>query len=112
MADKFTAQQMIDAIRESKGIKSVAARRLGCVRQTVDRYIRDFPTVAAVYWEERESIVDMAEGKMLKSLQNDEWPAIKFVLTTLGKDRGYIERQEVENDGTLTIKVIRGNQDS
>jgi len=99
MAEKFTAQQMIDAIRASKGIKSVAARRLGCVRQTVDRYIREYATVAAAYEEERESIIDLAEGKMLQAVNDGEWPAIKFVLVTLGKERGYVERQQHEVGG-------------
>lgn len=108
MAEKFTAQQMIDAIRGSRGIKSVAARRLGCVRQTVDRYIRDYPTVREVYEEERESLVDLAEAKLLESVNNSEWPAIKFVLVTLGKDRGYVERQEVTgpDGGAVTVRVV------
>ncbi|MEI2616004.1 MAG: helix-turn-helix domain-containing protein [Thermomicrobiales bacterium] len=37
----------IDAIRETAGIKTAAARRLGCNVSTIDRYIERYPTVAA-----------------------------------------------------------------
>lgn len=110
---RYTAAQVIEAIEQSRGIKSAIAQRLGCHRHTVDNYIARYPTVARAYWEERERIVDTAEVKLLEKLKDGVDWAIKYVLSTLGKDRGYVERQEVagEGGGPLTIKVVRVGRD-
>ena len=39
MKEKFTAPQIIDALREKHGNLSAAARYLGCDRHTIGRYI-------------------------------------------------------------------------
>jgi len=48
----------------------------------------------------------------MKKLDADEWPAIKFVLVTLGKDRGYAERTEVTGaEGGAVVVKYTGNVD-
>ena len=93
--ERYKTGQVIEALRKARGIKAVAAKLLECSRQTVDNYIERYATVRAAYEEQRETLVDIAEGKLMKKLDADEWPAIKFVLVTLGKDRGYTERTEL-----------------
>jgi hypothetical protein len=93
--NRYAAAQVIEAIQRARGVKAVAARILECSRQTVDNYIERYVTVRAAYEEQRETLIDVAEGKLIKKLDEDEWAAIKFVLTTLGKSRGYTERQEI-----------------
>jgi hypothetical protein len=56
---------------------------------TIDRYIRDYPTVAAASQQARAGIIDKAESVLVTRLNNGEWDAAKFVLTTIGKDRGW-----------------------
>jgi len=106
---RYTAEQVIEALRGTMGIKSAAARRLGCHWTTVDRYIKRYPTVARAYEEERQSIVDLAEVKLVERLKDGDGTMIRFVLATLGKDRGYVERREVtgEGGGPLTIIIER-----
>ncbi len=48
MAEKYTSDKMIKAIREKHGNLSAAARYLGCSRNTIARYIENYPTVKAV----------------------------------------------------------------
>lgn len=92
---RYTAQQVSDALLDTAGIKSAAARKLGCTHQTVDNYIARYPTVAAAYEQARASIVDKAESVLLQKLNRNEWDAAKFVLTTLGKDRGWGQTLDV-----------------
>ena len=92
----WTTADMADAIRETAGIKTAAARRLGCHVMTIDRYIERYPTVAAAYTEARAGIVDMAESVLVRRLNAGEWDAAKFVLTTLGRDRGWTPRADVD----------------
>lgn len=110
--ERYSTKEVIEALERARGIKAVAAKILTCTRRTIENYIERHPTVAAAYKEQRETLVDIAEGKLMKKLDTDEWPAIKFVLTTLGKDRGYTERREVTGaeGGAMVIKYT-GNVD-
>ena len=93
--EQFTTGEVIDALKAAHGIKAHAAEILGCNRRTVDNYIDRHPTVAQAYEDLRQTLVDRAERGLIKKLVEEEWPAIRYVLSTLGKDRGYVERQEV-----------------
>ena len=93
--EKFTTAEVIEALERFQGIKALAAEALGCDRHTVDNYIKRHPTVALAYDDLRETMVDRAERGLLKLLVAEDWQAIKYVLSTLGKDRGYSERQEI-----------------
>ena len=91
----FTAEQMITAIQDSNGILAVAARKLGCTRQTVHNYVNKFATVKAAYHDARENNIDYVEGQLMTAIKNGSVPAIMFFLKTVGKHRGYVERQEL-----------------
>lgn len=95
--ERYTAAQVIDAIRQTKGMLTVAAKRLGCAPDTVYRYVREYPTVAQAVKEQRESVTDMAELALYKAIQEGEGWAVCFYLKTQGKQRGYIEKQQIEH---------------
>jgi len=109
--ERYTAQQVIQAIQDTGGIKDKIARNLGCHRHTVDNYIERYPTVARAYKAEREKVLDLAESRLFKKLEDGFWPAIRYYLSTLGKDRGYVQRQEIDEIGDLRIKVNWGDED-
>jgi len=115
MAEKYTANQIIDALKEKHGNMSASARFLGCSRITISRYIDTYPTVKAVYEEERETLIDFAENQLFKQVQEGNITAIIFTLKTIGKSRGYVERQEVTgaNGGAIVVDWdgIDSNQD-
>ena len=97
--DRYTQAQVIDAIKAAKGIKAAAAETLGCSRQTVTNYIDRYPAVKEAYEEARDTSLDLAESKLIALVEREEWPAIRFMLVTLGKSRGYVERTEVQQMG-------------
>ena len=108
MAEKYTTAQMIEALREKHGNLSAAARFLGCSRETVRRYISTYSTVQSVADEERETLIDFAENQLFQQVKDGNITAIIFTLKTIGKHRGYVERQEVTGaEGKpLTIKWV------
>jgi hypothetical protein len=66
------------------------------------------------YKEQIDSIADMAidfaESALKKKIEGGDTTAIIFYLKTKGKRRGYIERAEVEQSGTVTnIQVTVDN---
>jgi len=92
--DKFTIVQVVAALEAAGGIKSIAAKKLGCDPTTVHGY-------AKRYWEVEEAVarisdekLDFAEAKLLKHIEDGNLTAIIFFLKTQGKNRGWVERVE------------------
>ena len=94
--DRYTQARVIEAIVQARGIKATAAANLKCSRQTVTNYIDRYPAVKAAYQEAVESTIDLAQSKLIVLVEREEWPAIRFMLVTLGKDRGFTERTEIQ----------------
>jgi len=90
---RFTRQEMAEAIRQARGLVSVAAKSLHCRPQTVLAYIRRFPSVGDAYEEERASMIDLVENRLAEAVDRGHWPAVVFVLSTLGADRGYTTKR-------------------
>jgi hypothetical protein len=98
------------ALTKSHGILAVAARSLGCARKTIQERINASPD----YWkprlaEYRESIVDKGENVLLNALEHPDTKigldAAKYLLTCLGRARGYTTRTEVTGADGGPIEV-------
>jgi len=108
MKEKYTTNQIIEALREKHGNLSAASRFLGCSRDTIARYIKTYPTVKSVADEERETLIDFAENQLFQQVKDGNITAIIFTLKTIGKSRGYVERQEVTgaDGGKVQIEYV------
>jgi hypothetical protein len=105
MKTKYTQRQVITALKQTKGMVYLAAKRLGCDSKTINNYRTRFPQVEGVIMEERGELVDMAEVRLLQALnRGDPW-AVRFFLITQGKHRGYVERQEVSGTDGSPIQI-------
>lgn len=100
-----TSEQVIIAIREARGNLTEAARILGVARMTVYRYCKRYSTIQQALDDEREKWIDTAEQKLMKSVEKGSIPAIIFFLKTMGKSRGYVERQEVTGKDGEGLKI-------
>lgn len=100
--NRFTAEQMIEALKTTKGMVYLAAQRLGCDPDTVQSYCKRYPTVEAAKVAARGEMIDLAELTLWKAIQNGEGWAVSLCLKTIGKHRGYVERQEVVGEVNLT----------
>ncbi len=105
--DLYKAEQFIKAIPNSGGIISTIAKSVGCDWRTANKYIREKPTVARAYANECERITDAAESVVINEiLKKKDVGVAKWYLTKKGKDRGYVERQEVTGkDGEPLVRV-------
>jgi len=102
----FTAKQFIDAIPGSGGIVTTISKRVGCTWHTAKKYINEYVTVKAAYDDECEAILDLAESTVLKNIKDGDSADAKWYLSRKGKSRGYVERQENEQIGDITIRII------
>lgn len=88
---RYTTRQVIEALRATKGMVSLAAQRLQCAPDTVQNYCKKFPTVAQAKENARTEMLDEAELRLWKAVQRDESWAIAFTLRTIGRSRGFGE---------------------
>ena len=105
---KYTQEQMIKALEESRGLISPAARILGCSRDTVRSYMKEYAEVALAERDAREATTDVAERKLYQAIENGEAWAICFYLKCQGKQRGYVEKAEISGPGgkPISIKLV------
>jgi len=102
------------ALIATYGNITLAAEQVQVARQNLSNRIHSSPELEQALSESRDRIVDFAENKLLAllnkkniaGLSDPEPSAVYFVLKCQGKKRGWIERQEVEMSGNLTIVNI------
>jgi predicted transcriptional regulator len=97
-APKLKAEEVEAKLRELAGNYSAVARALGVTRSAVSLFVKKRPKLKAVAEECRETFVDNVESAIYKEALNGNVTAQIFILKTLGKSRGYIERVQIEND--------------
>ena len=103
---RYTASQFITAMPGTGGIIAAVAHKVGCRWETAKKYIETYPTVKQAWQAERETIIDMAEGELFQAVKRGERWAISFVLKTIGRERGYVEQQEIKTDGIITVRIV------
>lgn len=103
----LSKKKVRNAITGSMGIYAVIARTCGVSRSTITKFLRKERNIKILQEieQEKEKILDIGEKKLIELVQNGEFPAIKFLLSTRGKNRGYVEKQEIEHSGT-TAKIF------
>lgn len=94
-ARRLNQKLVIDALHETKGAVYLAATRLSCSHQAVYDWIKKSPAVADVKDYYDGELVDIAESRARLATINGEPWAVKMVLTTKGRNRGWVERHEI-----------------
>ncbi len=97
-----TIDQIAEALENSVGIFTGAAKLLGCAPNTISNKVRTSKKLRKLVAEIKYKTVDLAETQLLIKLKEGNMTAIIFYLKTQGKDRGYVERiqdQAVGKDG-------------
>jgi len=110
--------QVEAAIKNSGGIMAVIAEFVGHDPRTVKKFIAKNAKLTKLIEEERDRILDIAENGLQEAIvKKKEW-AIRFALSTLGKDRGYrygndlTSKNEEINQGTVLIIPDNNRDDS
>jgi hypothetical protein len=127
----YTAEQMINALIKANGMKTIAARNLGCEYNTVVRYINKYSTVAKALELSQQNTGDNIESTLLEMAlgrrgeDGETWkhePNISALIFLAKvhptmRERGYVERQEVTGkdgapiESTHTIKFEQLDDD-
>jgi hypothetical protein len=111
MTKNYSREQVLEAIKESGGIMSTVASELECDWHTAKRYVNMWVSTAQAFEAEGKAMIDMAEGVLFRNIQLAalrqkagemvDTKDVRYVLSTKGKDRGYTDKTEVDQDVTL-----------
>lgn len=103
---RYTARMIAAALRATGGMISLAAQRLKCEPSTIYRRLDQDSNLKQVLTDEREKLIDLAESALRKKIGDGDIAAVIFTLKTVGKKRGYIEKQEIEwTGGAIPVTV-------
>jgi hypothetical protein len=83
------------AIWDAYGVVTRAAELAGIPRDGLNRRVRKSARLQAAVKAGRERLIDKAETGLVAAIDKREPWAITLALKTLGKSRGYVERQEL-----------------
>lgn len=110
-------EEIAEALEKCKGNISQVAKKFKVARQSIYDRIQKSPLLKSVQHDAREASLDNAESVLDVAVNEGEGWAVCFKLKTLGKARGYVERQEVTGaDGApvsaVTEIVVRTRQEA
>jgi len=110
MKYKINKTSFSKACKNSGGIISIIAERMNAGRTATYDYINKHKFAEAMVLEERSKTKDLAETNLIQLIKAKDFKAIQFFLRTIGKNRGFVEKQEIEHTGGFTnnmrIEVI------
>lgn len=112
---RYNREEVIDLLRKNYGNISQTAKALHTNRRTIYNYIERHKTVKAALMESREMMVDLAESKTVEKVKAGEWPAIKEVLSKMGKARGWGDSIEHMGAGggpfQINVNIVNQKRD-
>ncbi len=101
-------QAVAEFLRLVDGNLGLTARKFGVSRATLAQCVARHEWLQEIVRDARDSSVDHSETGLRKAiLSGDRW-AIQYTLSTLGKDRGYVKREETDVRGSVdqVLKVL------
>ena len=111
--ERVPTERIIECLRETNGLVSLAAKRVPCSITTINTRRKRVKAVEDVIRECRDELVDYGELALRRAVVAGEPWAVGLVLKTLGRDRGYVERTENmvtgKDGGPVTFRVVYGD---
>lgn len=102
---RLTKKAKLEAITGSGGLLVDIAAAAGVHRSTVRTWRDKDPDIAEAIEAERESTTDAAEKVIIKAIEAGDVNAAKYWLSTIGRNRGFTTRTEVEAEVSHYPKV-------
>lgn len=93
------------ALEKSAGVITPAAKAVGVSREAISQWRREDKDFDDKIRAVNDIALDFAETALMKNIQAGDTQAIKFYLSTKGRDRGYVEKQVI--DGAIVVNRPR-----
>lgn len=94
--------EFIQALEKNMGIISLTLKQTNLTRWFYDQWRAEDPVFKKECEKVNDITLDFVESKLLKNIADGDNTAILFYLKCKGKERGYIEKQYIEQNTTFT----------
>ena len=98
--------QFLESLKLKFGNATEAAKAIGITRQAAYLWRRDDAVFAAEWDDILEGLKDFAESKLLLNISRGKEASIFFFLKCRAKERGYIERMDINHSGKLSLEDV------
>ena len=97
---------LLDALEKSMGVVTLACKSIDIARSTYYEWYKNDEDFKTKVDELQEVALDFAESKLYQLISEGDKTCVIFHLKTKGKNRGYIERSELDlSSGDEPIKI-------
>jgi hypothetical protein len=107
----YTDKQIGDALKATRGMVYVAADRLGCSPNTIKARMKKSKKLRDIKESYEGLLLDKGELQLDQLVMAGNLGAVKYLLSTKGKERGYVEKSVHEHSGPeggpVTFRVVR-----
>jgi hypothetical protein len=97
---------IIGALEQSLGVVTTACAKADIPRSTFYKWYNEDEQFKSDVDAIQEITLDFAESQLFKQIKENNTTATIFFLKTKGKNRGYIERQEIQHSGEIKEIVV------
>jgi predicted transcriptional regulator len=108
-------ETLLKSLEQSLGVVTVACKKADIPRSTYYKWLKTDSDFKAQVKDIENVALDFAESQLHKQISENSTAATIFYLKTKGKNRGYVERQEITGaEGMPTnfqIKIIGSSRD-
>ena len=110
---KRTVEQIAAALRATGGVVAHAAKKLKLDVRTLNRHVARHPELHELLDQLREDMLDQAQSRIAAIIRKPSHPdhakVAMFILRTLGRKRGFVERHELvgPKEGDTTAGPVK-----
>ena len=105
-----TNSEIAAALEKANGNLSEAAAHLGIKRHVLAGHVERVEALRLYHLDFLEKAIDKAQSNVFKAVENGDYGASQFLLTTLGKDRGFSTKQEMTLAKTVDLNDLSEEQ--
>jgi len=96
---------ILKALESALGVVTTACKKTGVPRSTFYKWMNEDVEFAKDVKEIEAVSLDFAESKLFEQMANNNTAATIFYLKTKGKQRGYVERSDINIGSAERIKI-------
>ena len=97
---------IIASLEQTLGVVTTACTKADIPRSTFYKWYNEDEEFKKEVDEIQNITLDFAESQLFKQIKENNTTATIFYLKTKGKNRGYIERQEIQHSGEIREVVV------